>query len=137
MLDGDSHRHDRRGRRRLDEPPGVGLFQNPGRKLRVEGMAGTVRHQMPNHRIADERQIAHRVENLVADEFVLEPQRIVQHACFAENDGVLERGAAGQPRRGSAADGGYPAVGGREIRTANPTRGATRPWLSVRTGKMN
>src|SRR5262249_31619825 len=46
--------------------------------------------EMADHRITDEGKIADGVEDLVADEFVFEPQR-VQHARFTEDDGVLER----------------------------------------------
>ena len=47
--------------------------------------------------MADQREIADHVENLVADELVLEAQRVVQHAGLAEDDGVVERAAQRQP----------------------------------------
>ena len=49
----------------------------------------------PN-RIADERQVADHVQNLVPDELVLEAQRI-EDAGLTEHDGVLERTAQRQP----------------------------------------
>ena len=53
-------------------------------------------------------------------------------------DGSVRRVKVRGPRRpGSAAAGACQAARGPVIRTVNPTRGATRPWLSVRTGKMN
>ena len=45
--------------------------------------------------MADEGQVADHVQNLVADELVLEPQR-VEHAGLAEHDRVLERAAERQ-----------------------------------------
>ena len=45
--------------------------------------------------MSHQRQIANHVQNLVAHELVLEPQR-VEHAGFAEDDGVLERAAERQ-----------------------------------------
>ena len=37
------------------------------------------------------------VQDLVADELVVEPQRVVQHAGLADDDRVLERTAERQP----------------------------------------
>ena len=51
---------------------------------------------MADDRIADEREIADRIEDLVADEFVLESQRVVENAGFAEDDSVFERSAERQ-----------------------------------------
>src|SRR5262245_62725304 len=59
-------------------------------------MARAMRDEVADHRVADEREIADRVEDLVADEFVLEPERVVQHAGLAEHDGVFERTAERQ-----------------------------------------
>ena len=62
----------------------------------MQGVAGAVRHHVAEHRTAEQRQVADRVENLVADAFVFEAQR-VQHAGVADDDGVLERAAQRQP----------------------------------------
>ena len=45
--------------------------------------------------MADQRQVADHVEDLVAHELVFEAQR-VQHAGVADDDGVLERAAERQ-----------------------------------------
>ncbi len=45
--------------------------------------------------MADQRQVANHIQNLVADELVFEPQR-VEHAGLAEHDRVLERAAERQ-----------------------------------------
>ena len=42
--------------------------------------------------MADQRQIANHIQDLVPHELVVEPQRI-EHAGLAEHDGVLERPA--------------------------------------------
>ena len=61
------------------------------RVQRVPGLAGLeVRHQG----MAEQRQVADGIEDLVADELVLEAQRVVQHAGFAEHDRVLDGTAA-------------------------------------------
>ena len=52
-----------------------------------------MRHQVADHRIAHERQVPDRIEDLVPDELVLEAQRVVQHAGLAEHDRVVERAA--------------------------------------------
>ena len=90
-----SDRH-RNVERRLDEPPGLRFFEDLRGKFRVERVTGAVRDQVPDHRIADEREVADRVENLVADEFVFESERVVEHAGFAEHDRVIERAAERQ-----------------------------------------
>ena len=59
----------------------------------MQRVAAAVRHEVADHRVSDERQIADHVENLVADELVLEPQCVVEDAGLAENDGVVERTA--------------------------------------------
>ena len=58
-------------------------------------MAAAVHDQMPLNRMADQRQIADHIQNLVPHELVLEPQRI-EHAGLAEDDRVLERAAERQ-----------------------------------------
>ena len=55
-----------------------------------------VRNQMAEHWIADERQVANGVENLVTDKLVFEPQGVVQHARLAQHDRVIERPAERQ-----------------------------------------
>ena len=60
-------------------------------------MAGTHAAEMADDRPAGEIQIAIRIEQLVADEFVGEAQAAgVQHPVAADHDGVVERAAAGQ-----------------------------------------
>ena len=58
-------------------------------------MAGAMRDDVTDDGISDQRQVADDIENLVADEFVFETQRI-QHAGVADHDGVLERAAERQ-----------------------------------------
>ena len=53
-------------------------------------------HDVADHRVADQGQVADRVEDLVADELVFEPERVVQHAGLAEHDGIVERAAERQ-----------------------------------------
>ena len=51
---------------------------------------------MPDQRVAHQSKVADDIENLVSDEFVLEPQRGVQDARFSQNDGVVERSSERQ-----------------------------------------
>ena len=64
--------------RRFDQPPGLRFLENLRGELGVQRVAGAMRHQVTDDRIADERQVADRVENLVTDELVFEPQRVVE-----------------------------------------------------------
>ena len=79
--------------RRFDEPPGVGSSRILRGERRVQRVAAAMRDEVADHRMADEREVADDVEDLVAHELVVEPQRVIQHARFAENDRVVERSA--------------------------------------------
>src|ERR1051326_7007566 len=57
---------------RLEQTPGVCLFEDLRREFRVQRMARTVGDEMADDRVADERQVADGIEDLVADEFVLQ-----------------------------------------------------------------
>ena len=57
----------------------------------MQCVAGAVGHEVADDRIADQRKIADGVEDLVADELVLETERVVENAGLAEDDGVLQR----------------------------------------------
>ena len=93
-----SGRHgERRIERRLDQPPGLGLFENGRGKLGMQGMTRTVGHEMADDRMPHEREVADRIENLVPHEFVFEAESVVQHAGLAEHDGVVERPAKREP----------------------------------------
>ena len=72
------------------------FFQNLRRELGMKRVTGAVRDQVADHRIADQREIADGVEDLVADELVLEAERVVQDAGLAEHDRVVERAAERQ-----------------------------------------
>ena len=72
------------------------FFENLGGKRRVQRVPRAVRDQVADDRIADERQVANRIEDLVADELVLEAQRVVQHARLTQHDRILQRAAQRQ-----------------------------------------
>src|SRR5689334_14859449 len=61
----------------------------------MERMAGAVGDDMTDDRMPDEREIADGVENLVANELVLEAQG-VQDPGVADDDRILQRPAEGQ-----------------------------------------
>src|SRR5207249_6354442 len=65
-------------------------------ELGVEWVAGAMRDQVADDGIADQRQITDRVENLVADKLVFEPQGVVEDAGLAEHYRILERPAERQ-----------------------------------------
>src|SRR4029453_12149334 len=77
--------------RRLDEPPRMRLFENLPNDPRVERMAWARRDEMPDDWIADEGQIANRIENLVANELVFETQRVVENTCLPDHHPILQR----------------------------------------------
>src|SRR5688572_26326874 len=87
------HRFDRA----LDQRPRIPLFEHLGGKRRVQRVPAPVRDEVANDRMPNERHIANHVQNLVANELIVEPQRVVQHAGVADDDRVLERTAKRQP----------------------------------------
>src|SRR5690349_10522842 len=62
----------------------------------MERVSRAMGHQVTDNGIADEREIADRIENLVADELVIESKGIVEDAGLAENHRVFERAAERQ-----------------------------------------
>src|SRR4029450_11198354 len=76
--------------RRLDEPPCMRLFEDLHCELSVERMACAMRDEMSDDWIADEGQIANRIENLVANELVFETQRVVENTCLTEHHRIFE-----------------------------------------------
>src|SRR4030095_13069443 len=79
--------------RRLDEPTRQRLFDNLHSELCVYLMACAMGDEMPDDWIADEGQIANRIENLVANELVFETQRVVENTCLTEHHRIFERAA--------------------------------------------
>ena len=75
----------------------MGFLENLGRKFGMKRVPGAMRHEMADDRVADEREVANRVEDLVADELVLEAQGVVENARLAEHDRVLEGAAEREP----------------------------------------
>jgi hypothetical protein len=60
----------------------------------VEPMAAAIGAVRAEQRQAGERQVAHRIQELVAHELVGEAQAFgVDHTVLADRDGVLQRGA--------------------------------------------
>src|SRR5215212_7705623 len=82
--------------RGLDETPGAGFLENLRGKFGVERVAGAMSDKMADDRVAHEREVADSIEDLVADELVLEAERVVEDAGLAEDDGVVERAAERQ-----------------------------------------
>src|SRR6187431_123521 len=84
------------GRRSVREFPGIGLTHEFGGKRRVQGVTTAMHHKVTLNGMSDKGEVANDVQNLVANELVLEPQGI-QHAGFAKDDGILERAAEREP----------------------------------------
>src|SRR5205814_10678620 len=83
---------------RLHQLARAGFRQRLAHQLLVERVAGLHRNEMSDDRHPEKRQIANRVEDFVADEFIRKAQPFgVQDVEIVDDDGVLERPAAGQP----------------------------------------
>ena len=75
-------------------------FQEFRNESCVQRMAGSIRHQPSQHRLADEREVPKQVERLMPHELILKTQRrIVEDSCLRQNDCVLQRAAADQAVR--------------------------------------
>ena len=78
--------------RRLDQAPGFLVGENFRRQRRVQRVAGAMSNDVTDDGVSDQRQVTDDIENLVADELVLETER-VQHIRIADDNRVLERAA--------------------------------------------
>ena len=72
-------------------------FQKFCNEPRVQRVAGAIRNQPAQHRLANEGEVAEQVQSLVPNKFVRKAERrIVQDAVFGKNDRVFQRAAADQ-----------------------------------------
>ena len=65
-------------------------------QLVVQHVARVAADHVPDHGASERMQVAHQVEDLVADELVGEAQVVVEHDALADHDGVVERSAPRQ-----------------------------------------
>src|SRR5207247_10507004 len=73
------------------------VFQKLGQKLRVHAVATFLGRDPALERHSQKSDVADDVEDLVTDEFVIEPQRrFVEHSVRRQNDRVIERTAKGE-----------------------------------------
>src|SRR5262245_47931070 len=96
-----------RFRGRLNDPPRPGIGYQRRKDGVIELMATTDGLVGGEQWLASERQVPDGVEDLVANEFVAEPQAVrIEDAVLAHNEGVLERRperVAGGPQFGDVA----------------------------------
>src|SRR5690606_36702509 len=99
------------GRERLglglerDDLPVVLARTQRSREVVVQGMARLAGHIAGQKRLADQVQVADRVQDLVLDELVLVAQAVaVEYAVFVHDDGVVQAAAPGQPGRAQGLD---------------------------------
>ena len=78
---------------RLNQLPRVALFQDLGGERRVQRVTAAMRHEMADHGVAHQREVADDVEDLVTHELVVEAKGVVEHARLTEDDRVVERAA--------------------------------------------
>ena len=72
-------------------------FQQSSDESSMQRVTGAIRRQPAEHLLADQREIAEEVENLMTDKLIRIAQRgLVQHAVFGEHDRVLQRAASDQ-----------------------------------------
>src|SRR5262245_54691843 len=81
----------RDAKRRRNELPRALMLEELRGHRRVQGVAAAMHDRVREDRIADECEVAHEIEDLVADELVLEAERAVQDAGVADDDRVVER----------------------------------------------
>jgi hypothetical protein len=62
----------------------------------IERVASVVRGDVPLERTPEQPEVAHQVEHLVPDEFVLEAQAVVEDRALAHHHGVVQRAATGE-----------------------------------------
>ena len=70
-------------------------FEQFRHEPRVQRVAGFVRDQSAQHRLADQCKIPEQIENLVTHELIRKPQRsVVQHPVSREHNRILQRSTA-------------------------------------------
>ena len=81
------------------ETPGRGVGEQRLQRGMVQRVTAATRAEGAADRRAGEREIAHRVQHLVADEFVAEAQALgIENAVGRDGDGIFERGAEREAR---------------------------------------
>src|SRR5688500_1462641 len=90
---GRCHTHRGRCRRAALETEGA---LNGHDKLEVQAVAGVAGDDVPVDRPPEQGEVADEIEDLVPDELVT-IAKAVERAALADDDGVVERAAEGQP----------------------------------------
>lgn len=79
--------------RPVHEVPAVGRLANLPHEFCVQAVPGAMRDEVAEHRVTHQREVAHRIENPVTHELVLEAEGVVQHAGLTEHNRIIERAA--------------------------------------------
>lgn len=82
----------------LKEAGGSVLFINPIIRMieekqngpMMEAVASLVSVKMAKQRMAEERQVSNKIKDFMADEFILEPERTVDHFFVIQHNGVVQ-----------------------------------------------
>ena len=80
----------------VDVLPAFRVVEEVTHGLDVKGVAGLAGREMPADGDAEKEEVADEVEDLVADEFVREPERAVDELLVVQDERVREGAAEGQ-----------------------------------------
>jgi len=70
----------------------ISTFQQVGDETGMQGMAGTPGDQAAENRLTDKSKVTEKIENLVANEFVFESERLfIEHPGVGQNNGIFQR----------------------------------------------
>src|ERR1700722_12586631 len=75
------------------------VSQQTSYELRVQCVAGFVRHHPRFERTTNQGQISDKIQSFMAAEFIRKTQRPVQYAVVVEYDGIFHRAATNQTHR--------------------------------------
>ena len=76
--------------RHFNELPRISIFENLFRKRRVQRVATPMGDKVSNHGVTHQSKITHNIQDLVANELILETQGIVQDTSVSKHNGVIK-----------------------------------------------
>src|SRR5262245_48153655 len=77
----------------------------------MNGMTGFLGVEVPDNRVANQRNIAEEVQHFVANELIRKPEFCIDDAGVIQDDCVFQRSAANQPASFKVLDIGYETEG--------------------------
>ena len=76
--------------------PEIGMIEEEEDSPVMEAVTGPLGLEMAEQGVAEERQVADKIQDFVADEFILEAEGSADDFLFIEDDGVIQASTESQ-----------------------------------------